>query len=212
MFVAVGGTDNGVTIGSDTSTDGVIWDSHLESGSCPWGIAYGNGTFVTTAGGPRGIWTSTDGINWILQEKCPGFDTQGIIYANGNFFAVGSVGRILIIDPENGFTGTIRYSETLEGLHSIAYGDGTFVAVGVNGTILTSKDGGIAWPLQDSHTPNLTTIMDVTYGNGTFVAVGTGGTIFTSTNGIEWVKRTLPVSDTLMGAIYGNNTFIAVGL
>src|SRR4030043_2865 len=25
MFVAVGGTDNGVTIGSDTSTDGVIW-------------------------------------------------------------------------------------------------------------------------------------------------------------------------------------------
>jgi len=61
-------------------------------------------------------------------------------------------------------------------LLGIAYGKGLFVAVGINGTILTSKDG-ISWTrqkLEIGH-PN-----DVACGNGRFVAVGYHGIIFTS--------------------------------
>ena len=59
----------------------------------------------------------------------------------------------------------------------MTYGNGTFVAVGVGGTILTSPDG-VNWTAQNSGTNNH--LRGVTYGNGTFVAVGLGGTILTS--------------------------------
>jgi photosystem II stability/assembly factor-like uncharacterized protein len=52
-----------------------------------------------------------------------------------------------------------------------------FVAVGSNGTILTSTDG-TTWIQQTLGTTN--GLSDVTYGNGMFVAVGSNGTILTS--------------------------------
>ena len=62
-------------------------------------------------------------------------------------------------------------------LSGVAYGNGTFVAVGDTGTILTSPDG-VAWDSRTSGTSNL--LVGVTYGNGTFVAVGSNGTILQS--------------------------------
>ena len=62
-------------------------------------------------------------------------------------------------------------------LRGIAYGNGTFVAVGGNGTILTSPEG-ITWTSRTSGTDSI--LYGVTYGNGTFVAVGTDGTILQS--------------------------------
>jgi hypothetical protein len=58
----------------------------------------------------------------------------------------------------------------------VAYGNGLFVAVGGNGTILTSRDG-VNWTEQTSRS---NTLNSVTYGKGLFVAVGDGGTILTS--------------------------------
>ncbi len=59
----------------------------------------------------------------------------------------------------------------------MTYGNGTFVAVGRNGTILTSRDR-VNWTEQISPTNNQ--LKGVTYGNGRFVAVGIYGTILTS--------------------------------
>jgi len=83
-------------------------------------------------------------------------------------------------------------------LYSVAYNNGTFVAVGnhyyanfVYGTstglplslIMTSKDGA-AWTTQDIP---VTTILDsVAGGPGGFIAVGRSGYIFTSPNGTAW--------------------------
>ena len=62
-------------------------------------------------------------------------------------------------------------------LKGIAYGNGTFVAVGESGTILTSTDG-TTWTSRTSGTTY--GLNSVTYGSGTFVTVGDNGTILQS--------------------------------
>ena len=59
---------------------------------------------------------------------------------------------------------------------SVTYGNGTFVAVGEGGTILTSPDG-VSWTERASPTKDF--LNGVAYGNGTFVAVGKDGAILT---------------------------------
>jgi hypothetical protein len=93
-------------------------------------------------------------------------------------------------------------------LLSVAYGHGSFVAVGSFGTILTSSDG-VAWTLQNSGTMNW--LWAVTYANNTFVAVGDNGTILTSLDGLTWASQSSGISGCLYGVTYGKNTFVAVG-
>jgi hypothetical protein len=96
-------------------------------------------------------------------------------------------------------------------LYGVAYGNGTFVAVGGSydsGAILTSPDG-VDWTAQTSVTT--TYLKGVTYGNGTFVAVGGGGIILTSLDGVNWTRQTSGTSNPLYGVAYGNGAFVAVG-
>jgi len=76
-----------------------------------------------------------------------------------------------------GTSWTVRRSGGFPDLKGVTYGNGTFVAVGWDGTILTSREG-VKWTKQFSGTENH--LWGVTYGNGTFVAVGWDGTILTS--------------------------------
>jgi hypothetical protein len=61
-------------------------------------------------------------------------------------------------------------------LYGVTYGNGIYVAVGSNGTIVTSADG-ITWTSRTSDTSY--SLSEVAYGNGTFVVVG-GWTILQS--------------------------------
>jgi hypothetical protein len=91
-------------------------------------------------------------------------------------------------------------------LFGVAYGNGTFVAVGGLGTILTSTDG-VTWTSETSGINYH--LWGVTYGNGTFVAVGDDGTILTSTDGVTWTSETSGTNYNLEGVTYGNGTFVA---
>src|SRR5690606_32273764 len=82
---------------------------------------------------------------------------------------------------------TNRSSGTSRALYGVAYGGGMWVAVGDNGTILTSADGA-TWTSRTSGTTQI--LNGVAYGGGMWVVVGTGGTILTSTNGTTWTSRT----------------------
>ena len=95
-------------------------------------------------------------------------------------------------------------------LRSVAYGNGTFVAVAVRegGAILTSPDG-VTWTRRASGGNSLN---GVAYGNNTLVAVGDRGTILTSTDGVNWTARTSGTGYALIGVAYGNGLFVAVGL
>jgi len=97
-------------------------------------------------------------------------------------------------------------------LNGIAYGNNTFVAVGQDGTILTSADG-TTWAIQTSGTMN--SLYGITFANvngGLFVAVGDAGTILTSTdNGKTWNGQNSGAPAQLTGVTYGNGTYVAVG-
>jgi hypothetical protein len=97
-------------------------------------------------------------------------------------------------------------------LSGIAYGNGQFVAVGDNGTIVASADG-VSWLRNESGTTN--SFMGIAYGNGQFVAVGwdnplSQAAIMTSTNGVDWLQRPSGAGP-LYGITYGNGRFVAVG-
>jgi len=94
-------------------------------------------------------------------------------------------------------------------LSGVAYGNGTFVAVGSYGEILTSPDG-VTWTRRDSGTER--SLYGVAYGNGIFVAVGGYmREILTSPDGIIWTERDSGTEKDLSGVAYGAGTFVAVG-
>jgi hypothetical protein len=110
-----------------------------------------------------------------------------------------------------GFAATQRTLPTSANWYSVAYGNGTFVAVstggGTNSIAATSTDG-ITWT---QRAMPVGIWYSVTYGNGTFVAVSSGSPIAaTSTDGITWTQRTLPVDATWASVTYGGSTFVAV--
>jgi len=109
-----------------------------------------------------------------------------------------------------GTTWTRRTSGTIESLYGVTYsGDrGLFVAVGTNGTILTSPNG-VSWARQTSET--VYALQGVTYGDGKFVVVGSAGTILTSPEGVSWALGSSGTPESLYGVTYENRTFVAVG-
>jgi len=66
-----------------------------------------------------------------------------------------------------------------------------FVAVGDNGTILTSSDG-TTWTSRTSGTTEY--LRGGAYGNSTLVVVGASGTILTSSNGTSWTSSSATCS------------------
>jgi hypothetical protein len=70
----------------------------------------------------------------------------------------------------------INPSPTNEFLGSIAYGNNTFVAVGLNGAIVVSNNNGNSWN-SINPSPTINHLYSIAYGNNTFVAVGDNGAI-----------------------------------
>ena len=95
-------------------------------------------------------------------------------------------------------------------LNAIAYGNGAFVVVGDNATILTSTDGE-KWTPRASGINNVWRLLDVTFGNNKFVAIGEGNTLITSTDGTGWRQETLSEFYALKSVVFGGSKFVAVG-
>jgi hypothetical protein len=90
-----------------------------------------------------------------------------------------------------------------------------YVAVGNQGTILTSPDGG-NWSIRSSGSTSA--LNGVAYGNTgnlsaapLYVAVGAGGLILESADGQSWVPESSPTISNLNGIIFADNQFVAFG-
>jgi hypothetical protein len=93
-------------------------------------------------------------------------------------------------------------------LTGITYGNGKFVAVGDQGTLITSSDGA-TW---NNHVSGAAVhLTDVVYGGGQFVVSGEGGTLITSTNGVDWLSQNSGTSNAIAAVAFGNGAYIAVG-
>jgi hypothetical protein len=113
----------------------------------------------------------------------------------------------------------LRHSVGNGWMFDIAYGNGTFVAVGktYDGRcrVATSRDG-VTWT--ETIFDISGALFGVTYGYDTFVAVGAddvangNGVIVTSSDGLNWTDRSLAAEGCLYDVAWGENTFVAVGM
>ncbi len=164
------------------------------------------------------------------------FGLASIVYGNGHYVAVGSHGGSdfgIIEASEDGVNWTIcgdgdsQYPFMILDLYDVTYGNGTFVAAGMDyytGQNLYSSTNGINWI---SHTnADISHFFGVIYGGGLFVAVGDGvppGTytttttnrnIYTSPDGITWTRRNsgAPANNvhSIMAVTYGASRYVAI--
>jgi serine/threonine protein kinase len=106
-------------------------------------------------------------------------------------------------------------SGTPSRLWSVAWSGSQFVAVGADGTILTSPDGS-AWTAQSSGTSNY--LDGIAWSSSQFVVVGWSGTILTSPNGRTWTAQNSGTlnelsgtSIDLFGVAWSGSQFVVVG-
>lgn len=112
--------------------------------------------------------------------------------------------------------GDIAWQKNLDlcyvNMSGIAYGNGLYVAAGIDGTIRTSPDA-VNWTSRNSGVTQH--LSGVTYNGKIFVVGGTEGTIVTSSDGITWTKADLGNLDypySIGGFIWDGKQFIARGL
>ena len=163
-------------------------------------IAYGGGKLVAVGDAKGTYRVSTNGTTWTGDDIWVSGNTalnlylEGVIHDGSQFVTVGfdySSGWVgAIYTSPDGTTWTRRHFSGL-GLRDIAYGGGTYIAVGDAGTMWRSTNATSWTPVSTGVTSNLN---GVAYGNNSFVAVGWGGSgvpvVLTSSNGSSWANTT----------------------
>jgi len=189
-----------------TSVDGTSW-SAVDSGTNVFLIRtiYAVGRFLAI-GTDGSVIASNDGLSWQPTAQLGGY-VLGIASDGAQFVAVGSL-PARIFTSTDATTWTTRVLSPLTQAQGVAFGGGTFIAVGESGSIETSIDGA-HWTVQNSGSS--ARLWGATYGNGTFVAAGIGGTILSSSDAQHWQAVSSTGVDYYAGA-YGNGRFVLVGL
>ena len=185
-----------------------------------------DGTHFVALGVDGSIITSGDSVTWKSATAVAvnaGQVMNGIAYGNGTYVVVGAGGYIATntsggtntgTDPNSTISEIItgawvpQTSGTAQDLYSVAFVNGDFLAVGQQGTMLSSHDG-VNWTKRNTGTSN--DLLQVAYGAATYVAVGSNGTIISSADSATWSKQTSPTTQALYAICFGNNTFVAAG-
>jgi hypothetical protein len=144
QFVAAGA--QGVIL---TSPDGLIW-TRRTSGTADSidHIAYGSGRFVAITAHSNGfssdyrLVVSTDGVGWsALAKPILSNDYSAITYGNGQFIFLDWSWDPLVGDERLASPDGITWRQMVgpgRGIHGFAFGNYTWIAEGVSGTILQS--------------------------------------------------------------------------
>lgn len=105
----------------------------------------------------------------------------------------------------------LRDSAATNHLNGIACGNGLFVAVGSEATILTSSNGR-DWTRRSGGVGSQQ-LFSATYGKGSFVAGGDQTHLLqSSTDGVNWIiRRETTGMEQIFGITFGNGLFVAVG-
>jgi hypothetical protein len=203
-----------------TSADGLVWQSgNLGAGATinfnsVKSVGVGNSYVILSVGSQANIlksvgysntMTSWSSLQLVDEIVVPIFGISGtypttytgtlneITYGNtfDLWVTVGTAGSVFI-GP--GVTTSIfksKLSQTLQDLNSVCFGKNTFVAVGNNGTIITSNNGSF-W--ENKNSPVINNFKKVAYLNDEFVLVGSNGTVVTSSDATTFLSVTTNTS------------------
>jgi len=203
------------------STDALNWTLPLSVTTNDLYAVTGNGAGVFVATGASGTIIYSSGGTWYVAASSGTATTNplyAVTYGNGMYVAAGAAGTLLTSTDGSTWTAanfSSAASISAVNLKAVAYGPaigttatGIFVALGDNGTLVTSLDGGVSWVLQPAISS--TGINAVTYGRQ-FVAVDNAGGVFTSTDGVNWSSATSPATSPLYAVTHGLYDYSAVG-
>jgi hypothetical protein len=213
QFVAVGVSGSIVT-----SSDGDNWTVRRSNTQANlFGVAYGNGRFLAVGDFCDGfgitrsrILTSQDGEAWSVADDARTRNLQSVSFGNDSFvvaanttllFCLPLVGGPFFISRDGVSFDSISVG-TVSTLFDITYGNGAFVAAGLNpngGAVLYSLDGG-NWI---THMPTKNSLLGIAFGDGKFVAVGASGTILQSGLIVRLADAKLETNGKLSVAVSG---------
>jgi hypothetical protein len=222
IFVAVG--THGTIL---TSPDGYTWTNRSLGGDDGiTGVACNAAGFVAVRNDGT-IWNSTDGTTWNVSTLNPTSHPMRVDFVGGEFVAVGCVSHegtqdAAIWSSGDGHNWGVAVLPGNDDLFGSAYGNGVYMAVGSNGTILTSTDGS-NWTKRNSDSSYF--LNGAAYGAGTVVVTGdhTGKygvserpVLLTSSDFQNWTPANVWIETPLQGVLYsGSETvpgiFVAVG-
>jgi hypothetical protein len=175
----------------------------------------------SAAGPPSAVVTATPrlaGVDWKTGGALGAANLNGIAFGGGRFVTVGDSAAVFTgfynytnanppgvgawfppTDPFPAYSGHLR---------AVAY-SGQFVALGADGSILTSSDG-LTWALATSTVP-VAGMNAIAFGASTYVAAGDGGNIYSSADLVTWSPATSTTTNDLYSVSFINGNFIATG-
>jgi len=177
------------------SSNATNWSKVNTGGSDLWAVRWDDliNSYVAVGNGGR-ILASTDGTTWSDESLSDSgtVNFRGVAYGASQWLAVGADGGSAVIYKNAGSVwekaeiyeaGAEQVILELPGLNDIIFDGTRFIAVGNNGTLITSTDGS-EWTqatLGTSSTLYAVDWGDLTEGEGHYLAVGAGGAIFSWT-------------------------------
>ncbi len=137
-----------------------------------------------------------------------------IAYGNNIYIAVGQDGQIY--KSTDRVTWTLKTSGTANWLYAVVYASSLaiWVAVGNQGTIVTSGDDGDTWTVQSSGLSTSVSLYAIAWSGTAFITTGAGlaADAVRSTDGTTWsVVDTGLTSGGLYGVAFGNSLFMVAG-
>jgi hypothetical protein len=197
------------------------------------------------AGPPTPVVTATPGstgtgLSWTINSPLTVTALRGVASGGNTLVAVG-----VAVDNISPAVYSSQYSPTSTGgitawsqaltlpvglinsLAAIVFDGTRFVALGINGSVITSGDS-VTWKAATAVNAGVA-LNGIAYGAGTYVVVGSGGYIATNTSGANnpanndptstiseiitgpWTPQTSGITQDLYGVAYVNGDFIAVG-
>lgn len=213
----VGSSDADVDTGAGSEADTSAGSEEGDTGTDVDGTTGGvvGRTIVIGVGnwGHRG--TTEDGVRWVDVMNEPPKDggdhtpdlLRGIGYGDGKFVAVGGDANGMIMSTTDGATWDEDLFPQGDGwLGDVAWLDGVWVAVGGNGIVVRSTDGGVEWTQARSGLSFAG--RTIIAAEGKLVAAGDGGGIAVSDDlGLTWDESTDP-SGIGFALTHGLDTFV----
>ncbi len=177
-----------------------------------------NGTDTLVAVGAAGvILSSPNGMADGWTDASDASTTNilaGVTWGNGQFLVVGAGSTVLTGDGTSNWNSKNLDLQPAVNLEDVAWLDDGYIAVGLNGAIITSDITGNAWTLQDhpdNGDTNLT-LNGVASNGSLIVVVGTNGTILTSADsGLTWSPQSSNTNNNLNDISWDGNQFGVVG-
>ena len=163
---------------------------------------------ATCFGGMAQDFPSLDlSLGFVLPISFTPVNTPGIAWTGSQFVATSALGSLFT--SVDGSKWAAQNSGTVNNLRAAASSGSLLVAVGSNGTILTSTNGGVSWTKENSGTTaNLVTVV---WSGKQFVATGIGA-ILSSPDGVTWTSHSSGTDGLyLTGLVWSGKEFVAVG-